>query len=181
MQSTFEAIYEDKEGQIKTSLLLKNKKFILKFDNFEFISDMLDDFSPNIPIENLPKRFMIDQYQCLNEYKLQFSVPLKIIKLQKIQEEIESTLQIRINQKSNPPQQTLQLILDIDQEKKQYKGDGDFFEFALQQIQAQMHENYHLKCCFACAFSDYSVYGQGFWGTMLCYKNNKIKNLTMKA
>lgn len=47
------------------------------------------------------------------------------------------------------------------------------FETALGDICRQMKQEYFLKCCFTCQYSDYSPYGNDDYGTMLCYCRHK--------
>lgn len=53
------------------------------------------------------------------------------------------------------------------------------FEQALLQICEKCREEYLLKCCFTCQYSDYSPYGSDDFGTMLCYKRHKEVYLTV--
>nr|WP_315820382.1 DUF6304 family protein [Paraflavitalea speifideiaquila] len=56
----------------------------------------------------------------------------------------------------------------------------ELFEGGFDSIKAKLPEGFDLKCCYGCAYSDYSVYGQGFWGTMMCFKNIKEDYLMVK-
>lgn len=47
------------------------------------------------------------------------------------------------------------------------------FEFPLQDICQQIAQEYYLKCCFTCQYSDYSPYGNDTYGCMLCYCRHK--------
>ena len=44
-----------------------------------------------------------------------------------------------------------------------------YFESALYDISKQMAQDYYMKCCFTCQYSDYSPYGNDNYGCMLCY------------
>ena len=57
---------------------------------------------------------------------------------------------------------------------KSYTSSGGWgsFENELLAIQKQMPVDTYMKCCFNCAFSGYSPYGNGLWG-MYCHRNNK--------
>jgi hypothetical protein len=37
-----------------------------------------------------------------------------------------------------------------------------------------------MKCCFNCAFSDYSPAGSGIFGDMLCFRDNKEEYFKVK-
>ena len=48
-----------------------------------------------------------------------------------------------------------------------------YFEAALKDICKQIKENYYIKCCFTCQYSDYSPYGNDNYGIMLCFCRHK--------
>ena len=47
------------------------------------------------------------------------------------------------------------------------------FETALNDICRQIKDDYYIKCCFTCQYSDYSPYGNDDYGTMLCFCRHK--------
>lgn len=52
-------------------------------------------------------------------------------------------------------------------------GIGADMESAFDGIRKQIDHQYMFKNCYGCQYGDYSVYGQGCFGTMLCYRNKK--------
>jgi len=48
-----------------------------------------------------------------------------------------------------------------------------YFEPALLDICRQLQEDYALRCCFTCQYSDYSPYGNADYGFMLCFCRHK--------
>ena len=56
-----------------------------------------------------------------------------------------------------------------------------YFENALNDICKQMKNDYYLKCCFTCQYSDYSPYGSDDYGTMLCYCRHKEDYLKVNS
>ena len=48
-----------------------------------------------------------------------------------------------------------------------------YFEAALEDICKQIKENYYIKSCFTCQYSDYSPYGNDDYGLMLCFCRHK--------
>jgi hypothetical protein len=63
---------------------------------------------------------------------------------------------------------------------KKYNGTGGYIEEAFDQIKDQFSDEYKFKNCYGCLYSDYSVYGQSSFGTMLCFVNQKEKYLKVK-
>ncbi|MBR6770916.1 MAG: hypothetical protein IKM28_06710 [Lachnospiraceae bacterium] len=47
------------------------------------------------------------------------------------------------------------------------------FETALQDICKQIGQDYTIRCCFTCQYSEYSPYGNDDYGTILCYVRHK--------
>jgi hypothetical protein len=56
-------------------------------------------------------------------------------------------------------------------------GASSFFECELLEIQAQLPGEVSLCACINCLYSDYSPYGQGLFGSMLCFRNIKDEYL----
>ena len=48
-----------------------------------------------------------------------------------------------------------------------------WFEAALKDICRQIKNDYYIKCCFTCQYSDYSPYGSDDYGLMLCFCRHK--------
>lgn len=57
------------------------------------------------------------------------------------------------------------LTLSYEDQVFRSKGTSGWFEDELLDIEKQLPINHKLKCCFGCAFSDYSVYGHGLFGS----------------
>ena len=73
--------------------------------------------------------------------------------------------------------EALRLALTVGGETYQGSGTSDWFEDELLEIQAALPEGIYMKACINCAFSDYSVYGHGVFGNMLCFRNQKAAYL----
>lgn len=60
-------------------------------------------------------------------------------------------------------------------------GKTMYFEGALGDICTQMKNDYYIKCCFTCQYSDYSPYGNDDYGCMLCYCRHKSDCLKVNS
>lgn len=67
--------------------------------------------------------------------------------------------------------------LCIDGKEYSVTDDDLCFEDNLLKLCKMIKNEYTLKCCFTCQYSDYSPYGYDDYGTMLCYKNHKAECL----
>jgi hypothetical protein len=71
-------------------------------------------------------------------------------------------------------QEVLRLCLSFEGASFWSKGaSGGWFEDELIDIQRALPEGMYLKACVACAFSDYSPYGHGLFGSLACFRGNK--------
>jgi len=55
------------------------------------------------------------------------------------------------------------------------------FETALSDICRKIKQNYYIKSCFTCQYSEYSPYGQNEFGSMMCYRECKENCLKVKS
>ncbi|SKB61827.1 hypothetical protein SAMN05660477_00259 [Soonwooa buanensis] len=54
-----------------------------------------------------------------------------------------------------------------------FEAKNGFMELIFDNLQKQFDGKYRFKNCYGCLYGDYSVYGQGFMGPVLCFKNQK--------
>lgn len=67
----------------------------------------------------------------------------------------------------------LKLTLSFAESRFSSSGKSGDFEHALREIQRQLPAGTYLKTCINCLYSDYSPYGSGLFGAMLCFRNMK--------
>lgn len=133
---------------------------------------------------------------CLQRYTLYVEIPVELINQNTHMNE-KGLLQVQYNLKKHDMSvNQARFILDGQRiymddilcEKFQiyfcgkiYSADNPstYFEYSLIQIIKKCRNDFMLKCCFTCQYSDYSPYGSDDFGTMLCYKNHKDVYLTV--
>jgi len=77
--------------------------------------------------------------------------------------------------------ENLILTLFYDGETFASSGSSGFFEDELLEIQKKLPEETYMKACINCAYSDYSPFGNGLFGTMMCFRNIKREYLRVKS
>jgi hypothetical protein len=176
--NNFTVTYSDKKGEIKTEMTNNGSELRIKLDGIEFLSTNLGDFK-TINTDKQNKRFDFDKYGTLTNYSLfvQFPIRIEINDCEKITTldcKLKSTISsIGVNQTiSDSKIQIANKIIEI--------GSFDLFESAFDRLNQKINSNIKLKCCSNCLYADYSVFGQDFWGTMLCFKNIKNEYLKVK-
>lgn len=66
-----------------------------------------------------------------------------------------------------------EIFISFELDGVSYLSKGDYFEDIFLEFEKQFKNNYYFKNCFGCLFSDYNVYGQNSFGTLMCYIDNK--------
>lgn len=56
---------------------------------------------------------------------------------------------------------------------------ADDVELAFMKLDKQLNGQYIWQNCYGCQFGDYSVYGNGTWGTMLCFWQHRAAYLAV--
>ena len=123
-----------------------------------------------------------DLYE-LCAYELRFSIPTVIFDvLTKKYSQNNFNLKITAGSPAkNGGIDFLELQLSIKIQDELLEAQAGYFESAAIEIQKQFKGKYKLKNCFGCNYSDYSVYGQGLFGTMFCFANQKSAYLKVKS
>ena len=76
--------------------------------------------------------------------------------------------------------ETLRLDFTLDGQTYAGTGWGECFETELLDIQKALPDGVLINACINCAYSDYSPYGSGVFGSMLCFRDNKAAYLQVK-
>ncbi len=73
--------------------------------------------------------------------------------------------------------------LELSVMGKVYKSSGKsggWFEDELLEIQVALPESTYMKACINCTFSDYAPAGNGMFGCMACFRDNKAGYLAVR-
>lgn len=73
----------------------------------------------------------------------------------------------------------LTLRLEVDGRAHASGGKTGWFEGEMLDLQRQLPSGTFMKACINCAFSDYSPYGHGLFGNMICFRANKAGYLAL--
>lgn len=75
----------------------------------------------------------------------------------------------------------LQLVLAFAKERIVSSGTSGWFEDALLEIHKRLPDGVFIKSCFNCLYSDYSPYGHGLFGQLMCFGNIKDEYLRVAS
>lgn len=181
----YPAKYTDKNGEVETTIRNDWKVLRMNVRGVEFWGYSFDGLEPekDADISRL-ETFSFAQTD-LCDCRIDCEIPIEIIVdkssvIAELNVQIELGTSVKIG---GTDRSDVLLVLSYDGEIFRSKGKSEWFEDEVLDIQKQLPENYKLKCCFGCDLSDYSVYGHGFFGSMLCYRNikEKYKKVTDKS
>lgn len=174
---TIQTKYSDQSGEINSEMTNDGKELKINLDGVEFVSNFLDNFETKDDLNN--NRFQFDTKGILTNYTLLIKLP---IKYQTDDIEKETTIDCNLKStlsKSGHSETTATCDIKLNGETINIPN-VDLFESLFVRLNKELNQNLTVKCCFNCLYSDYSVYGQGFWGTMLCFKNIKAEYIKIK-
>jgi hypothetical protein len=75
----------------------------------------------------------------------------------------------------------LKIVLGYKNQIFAGSGESGWFEDELLEIQSQFPNGIFMKACINCLYSDYSPYGHGLFGCMMCFQNLKTEYIKVKT
>lgn len=75
----------------------------------------------------------------------------------------------------------LKLGLAVNGQNYSSEGKTGWFEGEMLDLQGRLPPGTFMKACINCAFSDYSPYGHGLFGNMICFRANKAGYLALPS
>jgi len=179
MMATYPALYRDQFGEEQTAIENDGQTLRMVVRGVEFISrpfGSFDDFEPVTQEEGVLSSFTLDSYHDLVAATLIFEVPLPLVT---DADTVTATLTVHVDlegagSREEGDQHWADPRTNLSVGDSHYASSGGWgcFELEMLQIQRQLPSDAYMKCCFNCAFSGYSPYGNGLWG-MYCHRNHK--------
>jgi hypothetical protein len=119
----------------------------------------------------------------LCDYTLELDIPVPVVfHIEKLCGTLHVHLTLGIaTPNGGTDREVLFLQLDVAASSYSSQGRAGYFENELVDITKQLPEGMYLQTCFGCAFSDYSPFGNGLFGDMACFRENKQHYLAIKT
>ncbi|MEO0413933.1 MAG: DUF6304 family protein [Verrucomicrobiota bacterium] len=181
---TFKLTYSDSHGTEHTHIRSRGRFMETTLRGVDFDCDDMDCLTPKEGQD--PK--LISQFQFHNRDVCDCLISVEIPVLAKIDQqetEIDFTFTIDLGppNKERPHSLTHRIytISTILPDETKLESRTGSIEDSLLQIISQLPDTIELRCCFTCAFSDYSPTGNCEFGTMLCFRNIKDEYSQLKG
>jgi len=173
------ATYTDARGVETTVVLNDGETLRLPLRGVEFAGRDFDSLAApaNAPPEAL-RRFSFSG-GCLCSCRIECEIPVSI---HDSGQDAGGVLRVELSLGDARPdggidREELRLVLTVGDRRYAGSGTGGWFEDELLEIQAQLPEGVYIRTCINCMFSDYSPYGHGVFGWMMCFRNLKDEYL----
>lgn len=174
----YPTIYSDARGSEATTIANDNKTLRLSLRGVEFAGGDFDSLEPMGAEPEQLQRFTLNQ-GCLCSCRIECRIPVPVYERGKL---LNGSLAVELvlgNPGANGglDREELRIVLKYDGQRFVGPGTSGWFEDELLAIQSQLSEGAYIKACINCLCSDYSPYGHGLFGCMMCFRNLKAEYL----
>jgi hypothetical protein len=168
-----EFVYKDRLGEILGQIENDGEEVSVTLGEWKFVETEFDDLEPKNE-EHLPGRFRL-HHGALCDCTFDFKMPILISdKHRLIQSQLSVTAKLgKPDNRGGLDKEEYKMSLTYDGKQIHSSGNSGWFEDELLEIQKQMPKDVFIKSCINCQFSDYSPYGHGAFGAMMCFRNLK--------
>jgi hypothetical protein len=181
--NSYPAKYMDRHGCEMTTIINDGETLQLMVRGIVFRGTSFDSLSPSeqIPREQLQQFTLQQDCLCSCSIECEISIPLH-----DKGRTTNGTLLVKLDlgePMSNGALNREELSLTFKYDSYQFisSAKSGWFEDELLEIQNQLSEGVYLLACINCLYSDYSPYGHGLFGYMMCFKNLKVEYLAVKT
>lgn len=168
--------YRDSHGELAATLSNDGSTLSMVLDGVRFEGPDFDGLAPVRPEAiALPSRFTLTTLGDLCACSLELELFLTVAGPRGDE---EGRLEVRLalgapSQRGGIDREELALALRLEDRRLVSPATSGWFEDELASLQKQLRDGEHLKCCFGCAFSDYSPAGHGLFGSLACFRRDK--------
>jgi hypothetical protein len=178
----YPATYSDAHGSEATTIANDSETLRLSLRGVEFVGRDFDSLEPMDAAPKQLRQFTMNQ-GCLCSCRIECGIPVPVHDRGRL---LSGALLVELVLGDLSPnggidREQLRIILEYDGRQVAGPGTSGWFEDELLGIQTQLPEGVFVKACINCLYSDYSPYGHGLFGCMMCFRNLKAEYLKVKT
>lgn len=173
--------YTDRIGTIVGTMTNDGSDIRIDLDGWEFVGKVFDELEP-VQSANLPERFHLD-HGFLMDCDFEFTIPILLNDRNQM-----TPVNLLVQFAGEKPDDNGELDCDAFKVALDYgthriisSGKSGYMENELLEIQKQLPDGVFIQSCINCMYSDYSPYGNRFFGDMMCFRNLKQEYLQVKS
>jgi len=178
----YPARYTDERGTEAVTIRNDGECLSVTIRGQGFSGRDFDLLAPAEDISRAAKEFCIHKgYLCSCRIECSIAVPML-----NNHQQVEGILHAKIilgnpDQRGGLDDERVSLSLDYEGNSYTGSGSGGWWEGELMEIQAQLPMGVHFRTCIGCLYSDYTPYGHGSFGYMMCFRNLKAEYRRVKT
>ncbi len=180
---SYPATFSDARGTESTVIFNDGATLHMRLRDLEFVGPDFDSLEP--PHEASSQQlgqFSLSQ-GCLCSCRLKCQIPIPVHDRGR---EVIGSLDVVLTLGDPAPnggldREHLHIVLAYDNKRIASPGTSGWFEDELLGIQGQLPDGIFMRACINCLYSDYSPYGHGLFGSMMCFRNLKSEYLRVKT
>ncbi|MEQ8787564.1 MAG: DUF6304 family protein [Pirellulaceae bacterium] len=178
----YPATYTDAHGSETTAIDNDGETLRLSVRGVEFVGSDFDSFEPKEAAPEQLRPFTLNQ-GCLCSCRIECRIPIPVHEGGEL---LAGSLSVELvlgdpAANGGIDREVLGAVLEYDGQQVVGPGTSGWFEDELLGIQSQLPERVFIKACINCLYSDYSPYGHGLFGSMMCFRNLKSEYLNVRT
>jgi hypothetical protein len=183
MKWDYPATYSDKRGLEATTIMNDSRELTVSLRGVTLAGVSFDDLEPKPNSDPLLlEQFVLNQGS-LCACQITCQIPLPVACQGRT---VDAILEVHLVLGGPAPNggidhEELALTLHVDGQAYKSRGHSGWFEDELLDLQKSLPIGTHMKACINCAFSDYSPYGHGLFGSMACFRGCKQEYLEVRS
>ena len=169
----YPAVYSDERGSEPTVIENDGETLRVRLRGLEFTGRDFDSLSP--AADAIPERLAEFPLHAgsLCSCRIECRIPVPVHDRGRL---LEGTLSVELVLGDPAPnggldREDLGIVLEHGGQRFAGYGTSGWFEDELVSIQARLPEGAFMVACINCMYSDYSPYGHGLFGWMMCFRN----------
>src|SRR5262245_31373425 len=179
----YPANYSDSRGSGTTVITNDGEELRMWLRGLEFTGRCFDSLSPpeDATTEQLEQFILHDGSLCSCRLECQITVPIHDQDRECVGELFVELVLGDPTRTGNLNHEELRIILEFNHQRYAGSGKSGWFEDELLEIQSQLPAGIFIKSCINCMYSDYSPYGHGSFGFMMCFRNLKEEYVKIRT
>jgi hypothetical protein len=172
----YPAVYRDKHGEEVTVIENNGRTLSMTVRGVTFAGEDFDSLEPIDSVNDTQlATFVLSHSNDLCDCEIKCDVPIMVVMNGR-----QTLITLHTHLLLGAPRPTggidreeLSLSLNLGDQPITTKESHGFYETALLEMRQNLPDSVYLKCCFTCAFSDYHPGGNGLFGDLACFRDNK--------
>ena len=183
MTTTYRARYKDRFGDEATTILNDGETLTMVVRGVQFRGNDFDGFEPQDVSDPAQLSSFTFLHGSLCFCAIEADIPVPVVTPTGAVDGL-LTFELELGEPLPTGQmdrERLKLSLAVNGQNYSSEGKTGWFEGEMLDLQGRLPPGTFMKACINCAFSDYSPYGHGLFGNMICFRANKKGYLALHS